>query len=110
MDLQFLSATADVPKMTVKDLLRVVEYQQLQAGLPIPKKKVELRAAILELKERGPLTGTQIYNRKVMAVGHPLPFPDPPAVAKTRPLCVPSGKVPRGGHYAPPMSERCRNV
>ena len=63
MDLQFLSATADVPKMTVKDLLRVVEYQQLEAGLPIPKKKAELVAAILELKERGPLTGTHIYGR-----------------------------------------------
>jgi hypothetical protein len=53
--------------MSVKDLRRIVEYQQLEAGIPIPTKKTELVTAILELKERGPLTGAQIYSRKMAA-------------------------------------------
>ena len=51
--------------MLVKDMRRIFEYQQLEAGIPIPTHKTELVTAILELKERGPLTGSQIYIRKM---------------------------------------------
>ena len=111
--------------MTVKDLLRVVEYQQLEAGLPIPKKKAELVAAILELKERGPLTGTQIYGRKVMAGGEPAAQAwavdaSGRRVEKTRPVRSASHlvKCPVGGRHLvveawekrrDPSRENCRD-
>ena len=62
-DLQFLTAEA-IPKMKTPALRYLLDYQQLEEEwIPASMKKADLVAAVQELKDRGPLTAAQIYER-----------------------------------------------
>ena len=62
-DLQFLTAEA-IPKMKTAALRYLLDYQQLEEEwIPASMKKPDLVAAVQELKDRGPLTAAQIYER-----------------------------------------------
>ena len=50
--------------MNMKALKYVFDYQQLEERwIAAPKKKMDLVAAVLERKDRGPLTAAQIHER-----------------------------------------------
>ena len=62
-DLQFL-ATEDIAKMKMPALRYLLDYQQLgEEWNPASMKKADLVAAVQDLKDRGPLTSAQIFER-----------------------------------------------
>ena len=62
-DLQFL-ATEDIPKLKMQNLRYLLDYQQLgEEWNPASMKKADLIAAVQALKDRGPLTSAQIFER-----------------------------------------------
>jgi hypothetical protein len=63
VDLHFLPEE-DIPKLDMKALKYLFEYQQPEERwIPAPRRKVDLVAAVRELKARGPLSAAQIHER-----------------------------------------------
>ena len=63
VDLHFL-AEEDIPKLDMKALKYLFEYQQPEERwIPAPRRKLDLVAAVQELKARGSLSAAEIHER-----------------------------------------------